>query len=334
MEFKTIPLNESFTISTTGVVKDAAGEVRTTYTNGDGYTTVSIYIPEKGWVTFGVHRLVALTFVDTDRDKTGLEVNHRDGDLTHNEAANLEWVTPKQNNIHSEIFRVSNQYPSLIGYFLGKPQSLFLNVHDAKSKTGIEVLDVWDSVKDSRAVNGWQFFHRGYAEGIPSELRKRSHGAITTAAGGRAARRSVKMRDIFTLEITVYESMGQAALIHDTTASHIYQSIQRGNVPRVFKKKYQVAYVEDEFIALTEEEIEDAKHHGPRAVIARQDGADRNVIFESAKQFIEMMGLKKKPVTTVLAANSFRKVDGWIFTYLTEENAKIFTSLVGSPVPS
>lgn len=49
-----------------------------------------------------IHRLVAIHFVDGYNE--GLIVNHKDGNRLNNYYENLEWVTPRENNLHS--FRV------------------------------------------------------------------------------------------------------------------------------------------------------------------------------------------------------------------------------------
>ena len=60
-----------------------------------GYLVVNITLPKRK--QYLVHRLIALTFLgDSD-----LHVNHIDLDKTNNKVLNLEWVTPKENILHS-----------------------------------------------------------------------------------------------------------------------------------------------------------------------------------------------------------------------------------------
>lgn len=54
-------------------------------------------------------RVVGQTFVDGYSDSK-CTINHIDGDINNNTAANLEWVTQSENNTHSyrELNRVKN----------------------------------------------------------------------------------------------------------------------------------------------------------------------------------------------------------------------------------
>lgn len=63
-----------------------------------GYLTVSLYNCNI-YKTFYVHRLMALTFLPQIEGKT--IVNHKDGDKTNNKITNLEWMTHRENSLHS-----------------------------------------------------------------------------------------------------------------------------------------------------------------------------------------------------------------------------------------
>jgi len=46
-----------------------------------------------------VHQLVGEAFLSLR--PVGMQINHRDGCKTNNEASNLEWVTPSENALHA-----------------------------------------------------------------------------------------------------------------------------------------------------------------------------------------------------------------------------------------
>jgi hypothetical protein len=60
-----------------------------------GYLVVNITLPKRK--QYLVHRLIALTFLGD----SNLNVNHIDLDKSNNKVLNLEWVTQKENILHS-----------------------------------------------------------------------------------------------------------------------------------------------------------------------------------------------------------------------------------------
>lgn len=78
----------------------------------DGYYRCSVQRLNGTWTSQPVHRLVAKAFIS--RTKNRDIVNHIDGNRTNNRIENLEWVTPKENVIHSFKFgsrKICKQVP-------------------------------------------------------------------------------------------------------------------------------------------------------------------------------------------------------------------------------
>jgi hypothetical protein len=64
----------------------------------NGYLRTWLSIDGKRFV-YSIHRLVAFKFLKNYKE--GLEVNHIDGNKKNNNYKNLEWVTHKENVLHS-----------------------------------------------------------------------------------------------------------------------------------------------------------------------------------------------------------------------------------------
>lgn len=99
-----------------------------------GYLKVGLSKNGKG-KTIQVHHVVAEAFVPKIPGKD--QVNHKDGDKTNNRADNLEWCTPRENDIHKinilgKGIKTVNQY-DLQGNFIASYPSL----KKAEEETGV-----------------------------------------------------------------------------------------------------------------------------------------------------------------------------------------------------
>lgn len=95
-KFKNLTIrNVDIEVSNFGRIKKNSELVTPRY-NHDGYEVVSANNR-----SIGVHRLVAMAFVENDNPSVKLEVNHIDFDRTNNKADNLEWLSHTDNIKHS-----------------------------------------------------------------------------------------------------------------------------------------------------------------------------------------------------------------------------------------
>lgn len=79
---------------------------------------------------FVLHRLVAETFVLNHDNKPF--VNHIDGNRLNNNAWNLEWVTSRENNSHTQNNKRKSKYAGVSSHWATKKWSIQLNVNKKK----------------------------------------------------------------------------------------------------------------------------------------------------------------------------------------------------------
>lgn len=90
---------DGYEVSSNGRIKNSkTGRILRTQINSRGYTQVCIRKNNKQYAQ-RVHRLVANSFYDTDRED--LDVNHIDGNKNNNFIGNLELCTRKENIEHA-----------------------------------------------------------------------------------------------------------------------------------------------------------------------------------------------------------------------------------------
>ena len=89
----------------TGRVQLLHGKLLKCSVQSTGYYTVGLYDASHKCTTWSIHRLVAIHFIPNPENKP--EVNHRDGDKSHNWATNLEWATELENIQHSRATKLN-----------------------------------------------------------------------------------------------------------------------------------------------------------------------------------------------------------------------------------
>lgn len=101
MEWKTIKYNDKYEVSDTGMVRrKETHHIHSGCVDGNGYISVKLIFEKSKQRRYYIHRLVAEHFLgETDiKDK---EVNHKDGNKANNKVENLEWVSHRENILHS-----------------------------------------------------------------------------------------------------------------------------------------------------------------------------------------------------------------------------------------
>ena len=76
------------------------GQQRNIYYNADGYSVCAIKLPNIGWRSVSVARLVALAYIPNPNNLP--EVNHKDYNRANSRVENLEWISRKDNINYSK----------------------------------------------------------------------------------------------------------------------------------------------------------------------------------------------------------------------------------------
>ena len=101
-------------VSSLGRFRSAKGVISSPSPKASGYVTVKVH-----GRNYNIHRLIAVAFgLPKREDQT--EVNHRDGNPSHNNVPNLEWCSPRENRIHSHAMQRKSSARKLSKPVLGR----------------------------------------------------------------------------------------------------------------------------------------------------------------------------------------------------------------------
>lgn len=265
------------------------------------------------------------------------EVNHIRIDLNDNRPENVEWCTPKENNVHSEVMRRDNKRCT-VRAVRGYEEHAFFSAYEAAEWFKTTPTVVWNSIKSDIDLNGWIVSHIPWDSAVLVSLRKQR--GMLPGYGGSSASTPVYMLDTDNGDVTHFESLREAALSFGVTATHIWRAIDRSidGPVKLFRKRYMFQYVGLDFPTYTPEELAEARFRGPKEVICRkfpvtEGNIDQWFIYPTAKEFYTENNLSRKAVTTALAADVIKNVDGWVFLYLSKENTERLMEHTGCPEP-
>ena len=127
-----------------GNVYKTSGKEMSQNKNEFGY--LCVYLTKEGkQKQHRVHRLVAQAFILNPQNKE--QVNHIDGDKTHNAVWNLEWVTPKENTHHAIVTELrKDELRNLTNQRFGK--LTVINYVGTKRDKNNHVRNLWNCMCD------------------------------------------------------------------------------------------------------------------------------------------------------------------------------------------
>lgn len=275
------------------------------YTNGDGYITTMVILPDGTFTTKGVHRLILTTFHgEPEGDQHG---NHIDGDITNNESTNVDWVTPEQNNVHATLLNRYSKRPLIV--ITKDDETKYLNnFHHACEFFSCGIAEVWKSVKEGLLLDGWKVEHLKSSDKRVQKLRRHEREQQTY-------RREISCMDLFTGEVKQFPTMKAVSKHFKCRSQTVSQCISTSEFPKLFQKQYVLIESTGNFDFLTDKLKQKLLSRAPKKVLAAKKG-EKIILFDTAYQFRTINDLSKKVVTTALKRGVTKVVGGWKFFYL------------------
>lgn len=164
--WKDIEFNSNYEVSDSGIVRRKSNKNVLKGCITSGYRSVKLTFENSKQQRFYVHRLVALHFIPNE-DKTKTFVNHINGNKLDNRVENLEWVSPRENNLHyyqklqkekKERKNCGKAIP-VVQYDLdGNEIAKFNSIKKAKEATNISIVQIARCVHNEiTQANGYIF---------------------------------------------------------------------------------------------------------------------------------------------------------------------------------
>jgi len=100
MIWRTLNENDKYEVSDTGIVRRIDTQRVLNGCITSSYRSVKLTFDNSKQQRFYIHRLVAEHFITNPDPKNKTFVNHKDGNKLNNAVENLEWVSPRENNLH------------------------------------------------------------------------------------------------------------------------------------------------------------------------------------------------------------------------------------------
>ena len=148
--WKDISQNNRYEVSDTGIIRRKDNKNVLSGCIASGYRSVKLTFDNGKQQRFYVHRLVAQHFIPNDDPKHKTFVNHKDGNKLNNKVDNLEWVSPRENNLHyyQQVQKQKKERKAItpipvIQYTLdGQQIASYPSISKASKSSGISIVQI------------------------------------------------------------------------------------------------------------------------------------------------------------------------------------------------
>lgn len=148
--WKDISQNNRYEVSDTGIIRRKDNKNVLSGCIASGYRFIKLTFDNGKQQRFYVHRLVAQHFIPNDDPKYKTFVNHKDGNKLNNKVDNLEWVSPRENNLHyyqqiqkqKKERKVATPIPVIQCTLDGQQIASYPSISKASKSSGISIVQI------------------------------------------------------------------------------------------------------------------------------------------------------------------------------------------------